>query len=542
MINALKNIKNQWLFWHRWIGLFSCIGVLLWGLSGLSHPIMTRLQPKPVAFVAPSATFDLSSSETPRALLAKHGIDQFQHLSLAQIDGVAYLRVGHLTAGDVSPNPATYINFKTGAILPDADKVYAKHLASHFTGLPLEEITDATLIDRFDKDYHPVNRLLPVWRVTFQSHGHLRAYIDTEQTRLSTLVDDTRHRLTKLFEFGHNWSFLSCLPKLQFGLSASMLGLIMLSALSGLTLYFKQASTAKARLSRWASRRWHRRLGLVVSLTTLVFASSGFFHLYMSDQQQKYAFAVLPSVTQSDLLNDAIWYQIVKQPLAKLDAVVQKNLVQKDVAQQNLVQKDVAQQNLVQKDVAQKEVEKQAVPYWLVLNAIPHQNQMPVAQVAALAKEGAHAEHQGHTQKPSFHPPLMFNASKTNSAQGGVEDFARRQVASLIQQPVSDINEVTWVTEFAKEYGFIFKRLPVLKVQLHDADNTRFYIEPSTGALSVRVRNIDGLEGFVFAYLHKWAFQSLNKELRDVLVSLFALMTVLVGALGIVLFAKPKRL
>ncbi len=517
MINALKNIKNQWLFWHRWIGLFSCIGVLLWGLSGLSHPIMTRLQPKPVAFAAPSATFDLSSSETPRALLAKHGIDQFQHLSLAQIDGVAYLRVGHLTAGDASPKPATYINFKTGAILPDADKVYAKQLASHFTGLPLEEITDATLIDAFDEDYHPVNRLLPVWRVTFQSHGHLRAYIDTEQTRLSTLVDDTRHRLTKLFEFGHNWSFLSCLPKLQFGLSASMLGLIMLSALSGLTLYFKQASTAKARLSRWASRRWHRRLGLVVSLTTLVFASSGFFHLYMSDQQQNNALAVAPSVAQSDLLDDAVWRQIVKQPLAKLDAVVQQNLVQKDVAQQ-------------------------AVPYWLVLNAIPHQNQMPVAQVAALAKEGAHAEHQGHTQKPSFHPPQMFNASKTNSAQGGVEDFVRRQVASLIQQPVLDINEVTWVTEFAKEYGFIFKRLPVLKVQLHDADSTRFYIEPSTGALSVRVRNIDGLEGFVFAYLHKWAFQSLNKELRDVLVSLFALMTVLVGVLGIVLFAKPKRL
>jgi uncharacterized iron-regulated membrane protein len=73
-------------------------------------------------------------------------------------------------------------------------------------------------------------------------------------------------------------------------------------------------------------------------------------------------------------------------------------------------------------------------------------------------------------------------------------------------------------------------------VQLQDADNTRIYIEPATGALSATVRDIDGVEGFTFAYLHKWSFEGLNKDLRDLLVSLFALWNVVVAVLGLILF------
>ncbi|HEY0268319.1 MAG TPA: hypothetical protein VGC12_03695, partial [Methyloradius sp.] len=50
-INVLKN--TNWSFWHRWLGLVTCVGILLWGISGLSHPIMTRLQPVPVQFMPP---------------------------------------------------------------------------------------------------------------------------------------------------------------------------------------------------------------------------------------------------------------------------------------------------------------------------------------------------------------------------------------------------------------------------------------------------------------------------------------------------------
>lgn len=495
----------NWLFWHRWLGIFACVGILMWGLSGLSHPIMTRLQPKPVAFVAPQATFDLVGALTPKAILTMHQIGTFSHLSLSRIADQSYLRVA--TTQNV---PARYFDIKTGEELEHGDEINAKALASHFTGIAADQIASAQLVSQFDADYHPVNRLLPVWRIAFKQNGNLRAFIDTEQTRLATLVDDTRYWLTQLFQFGHNWSFLAKVPTLQVAIAASVLSIILLSALSGLYLFVKQSATAKARLAKLSTRKWHRRLGLVVFLTTLVFASSGLFHLVMSYQQEKRALHAEPVMVSTDLLNDAVWQDIIKQPIAKLDGLAQG-----------------------------------LEPYWYVLPATDSgENQMPVAQVAAMATEAAHTEHHDHhahgVDNGEKKKPYMLRADKYSGivTADSVEQFAQRQALQFYSATTPVVTAITWTTKFAGEYGFIFKRLPVLKVQLQDADNTRIYIEPTTGALAAEVRDIDGFEGFVFAYLHKWSFEGLNKDLRDILVSMFALWNIVVAILGLILFSR----
>ena len=45
--------------WHRRIGIVACVGVLLWCISGLMHPIMSRLNPRPVQFMPPAQVLDL---------------------------------------------------------------------------------------------------------------------------------------------------------------------------------------------------------------------------------------------------------------------------------------------------------------------------------------------------------------------------------------------------------------------------------------------------------------------------------------------------
>jgi uncharacterized iron-regulated membrane protein len=503
MNKRLPQVRFNWLFWHRWLGVFACIGVLMWGLSGLSHPIMSRLQPKPVAFAAPQATFDLTGTRTPKQILADHQMSTFTHLSLSRILDKTYLRVA---VGNATP--ARYFDVMTGDELPNGDALNARALALHFTGRSEDEIESATFITGFSDDYHAVNRLLPVWRIAFKQGGNLRAFIDTEQTRLSTLVNDRRFWLTRFFQFGHNWSFLSHVPSVQVGVTAFVLSLILLSALSGFYLFIKLSSTAQYRLEKLRLRRWHRILGLVVSVTTLVFAASGLFHLIMSYQQERDGLHTPSAHAQASALNAQVWQALIKQPLAKLDGVVQDN-----------------------------------VPYWYVLPATGV-NQMPVAQVAAIATEAAHAEHGNHhahdTHTPAKAEPYMLRADifTAEAPANSIEAFATRQVQQLTHVSASTIQAVTWVTRFANEYGFIFKRLPVLKVQLDDADHTRYYIEPTTGTLAAKVRDVDGLEGFVFAYMHKWSVEGLNKDLRDVLVSLFALWNVVVAMLGLVLFTR----
>jgi len=497
----ISNLKFNWLFWHRWLGMLTCVGILLWATSGISHPIMSRLQPNPVAFSAPAAKFDLSQSQFVKTILMQHGISAVTHISLAQFAGASYYRVSVDHA-----LPARYFNVADGTELVDGDALYASYLALHFTGKKTQNITNVKLVTAFSDDYHEVNRLLPVWRVEFADNQHLRAYIDTEQSRLATLVNDTRYWLTQVFQFGHNWSFLKGSPVLQVTLATIVLSAVLISAFSGLYLYFKLGK-AKQRLIGKPLRIWHRRLGLIVSLSALIFASSGLFHLIMSYQQQRNAIESAMEVVSINQLNEQIWQQVIAKPLAKLDLL----------------------------SYAQK-------PYWYVLPmSADGKNQQPVSQVAALAKEKIEADqHNHHPHEPIAEAvkPYVLVADIESANMNRIEDLVKSKAVNIAKTTDSAVRKVEWITKFENEYGFIFKRMPVIKVQMNDADNTRYYIEPATGILSAKVRDIDGAEGFVFAYLHKWSFNFINKDLRDILVSLFALGNILVAAMGFIMFYR----
>jgi uncharacterized iron-regulated membrane protein len=497
----INTLKLNWMFWHRWLGMLTCIGILLWATSGISHPIMSRLQPKPVAFSAPAAQYDLSQSKFVKSVLMQHDISAVTHISLAQFAGVSYYRVSIDDA-----LPARYFNTIDGEELIDGDALYASYLALHFTGKRTQNISNVKLITAFSDDYHEVNRLLPVWRVEFSDNQHLRAYIDTEQSRLATLVNDTRYWLTQVFQFGHNWSFLKGSPVIQVTIAAIVLSAVLISAYSGLYLYFKLGK-AKQRLAGKPLRIWHRRLGLIVSLSALIFASSGLFHLIMSYQQQRNAIESAIEMASINQLNEQVWQQVIAKPLAKLDLL----------------------------SYGQK-------PYWYALpTSTDGENQQPLSQVAALAKEKIEAEqHNHHPHEPAREAvqPYVLAADIESANMNRIEDLVKLKAINMAKTTDSSVEKIEWITKFENEYGFIFKRMPVIKVQMNDTDNTRYYIEPATGILSAKVRDIDGIEGFVFAYLHKWSFNFINKDLRDILVSLFALGNILVAVMGFMLFYR----
>lgn len=100
----------------------------------------------------------------------------------------------------------------------------------------------------------------------------------------------------------------------------------------------------------------------------------------------------------------------------------------------------------------------------------------------------------------------------------------------------------TWVTRFDEEYGFINKRLPVVRVTLqNDPQHTRYFIEPATGTLAARIDDLDMLEGRCFAWLHKWRFTEAGKDIRDLLQVLVVLTTIGVALAGLTLFIRRQR-
>jgi len=99
--------------------------------------------------------------------------------------------------------------------------------------------------------------------------------------------------------------------------------------------------------------------------------------------------------------------------------------------------------------------------------------------------------------------------------------------------------ELSTIKQFNNEYGFINKRLPVVKVSF--AGNDNWYLETSTAKLATHVAGIDRAEGLSFIFLHKFFWMTwAGKDIRDVVSMLAALGILVVALLGLMAFIKNK--
>jgi hypothetical protein len=480
---------------HAWLGIFTCIAILMWAVSGLSHPIMTHLQPTPVNFTAPDYPIEVKSAIEPRSILTKWHINSFTKLSIIAFNEESYLRVVE-NNGDI----ARYFNLSSGEELIDGDMQYATMLAKHFAGQPNAVISQQKRVNQFSDEYHAINRLLPVWRVDLKTDSELFSYIDTDQVRLSTLSDSNKQILTAIFRFGHNWSFLEAFPKLQIFVMSILIICVLLSATLGIFLYFKRSKQAPRNWRQAPLTVSHRKLGIVVALSSLMFASSGLFHLWVSFQQaqQTYKPATLKTMTQ-DLPHKMLTF------LTSSDSPISRAEL----------------------------IQHQHQLYWLI-----HQSNHQ-AQVGMMVKESHDHSHREHTHAKSPYP-FLVGLSQT----GGQLDYAnlgKLQSLDYSGLSIDKVKSTEVITNFNHEYGFIFKRLPVIKVSYQSNNRLRHFIEPSTGELAANMTQLDSIEGLSFALIHKWNFNGLNKNLRDILVSLFALGNLVLAMLGLRMFFKLKN-
>lgn len=92
-----------------------------------------------------------------------------------------------------------------------------------------------------------------------------------------------------------------------------------------------------------------------------------------------------------------------------------------------------------------------------------------------------------------------------------------------------------------REYGFVNKRLPVVKLEYNSSNSITYYIETSTSRLASVVSNSTRYEGYSFAVLHKFLFLDwAGKNIRDFITVFSALGLLAVSVLGLILFIKTK--
>jgi Cu/Ag efflux protein CusF len=466
-------MKKRFYVWHRWLGIFACLAVLMWSLTGLLHPIMSWTQPQPATQFVTSAPLPPDAFRVPlQEVLARNNVAEFKSLNIVSFEGRAYYQVE--PAGVETP---LYFDITDGSALKDGDQRYAVYLARAFSGDREAEMTGMERLTGFDGEYQSVNRLLPVYRVGFARPDGMRAYVETNSSRLGTLVNDRKAWFQWAFTSFHNWGLFGLSePYRSFGIMFFML-LTFAAAASGICVYllfWKRFRNRTETNGRGRLRKYHRSIGIIVALMTLMSSSSGAFHAFTKRKpDDRHLCAATDTFRATDL------------------------------------------------SLALAEVLRRESQYG------------PVTNVSLVRLERGAYYRVLHADRSASY----INATTGARAVGGDERYARRLANTFSGLDAARVVSAETLTTFTPEYGFVNKRLPVVRVQYDAPGNPRYFVETASGKLAARVDDGAMIEGYSFAYLHKWGFLNfIGNFPRDLLMMTFALGNAVVAALGLWMF------
>jgi hypothetical protein len=486
------------LAWHRRLGLAAVTGVVLWCVSGLLHPIMTHLQPAPATFRAALRVPQLDRAMHPARILRAHGVDTITDLRVVAWNDGAFYQV---TLPDEVER--RYFGIEDGAPLADGDRRFAQYLARQYLGGTQAKVASARLVTAFGYEYSYINRLLPVWRIEFERPDHMRVFVDTRTGRLGTLLDDLQAFSSAEFSILHRWLWLDQISPVAriVVLCALIAAALSVAAIGGWLYVVRWQDTA----ARWNLRRIHRVMAIAASAVVLILPLSGGYHLLHIGLRgdAAYRHALAPTRIAATELRIGPTEAVAR---AHLDEVESLSVIQLGAEAFYRIQ--------------------------------PANAQSPQSD----------AEHTDHVPSGKVTPGSVRTGSGavyvsardgTIEAEGELRHVRDIAWVALGRPPVGPMKTVA---QFGNEYGFVFKRLPVSRVDL--GNGIAVFVDPADGAIAAVIDDADRTEGWVFAYVHKfeWLVPLAGSTARDAIAAALALLLACAASAGVVVYVQRWRL
>ena len=275
----VKKIKQRMYNWHRTIGIITIIPVIFWTLSGLMHPFMAHFFKPEIAHekleIKPIDKNQLHFSI--QEVLQKNGITEFKNFRIISFENKTYYQVKTLK------DELLYFNTINATPLENGDQKYAQWLSRYFLEDQKSAIKNTELLTEFTSQYKYVNRYLPVYKLSFDRPDAMQVYVETSSSKLATYNPKSRQVFIWFFDTFHNWSFIDAISNnsLRIIVMIFFLSIISFSALSGILIYgllWKQFKKTDNLEPKKGLRKYHRQIGIWISLFTLTFAFSGAYH------------------------------------------------------------------------------------------------------------------------------------------------------------------------------------------------------------------------------------------------------------------------
>ena len=493
--NLSTRLKRLAFRGHQFFAILGGLALLLWGGSGLLHPLMTALGPQPAVFLPPMQPVDLQGTRPITQTLEAAGIAQAEAIRLVPSPAGQLWQV---TVGQ--DQPRRYFHPESGAELPAHDPAQAVWLARHWLAQPHTPVKSVVLVDRFSPDYPAVNRLLPVWRVEFARADGLSAMIYTETGAVAAVNNHWKSRVQRWFQWLHTWSFLP--QKAEWAraiLIAALVGSLFLMAASGTGLLL----SIRHRKRLKGLKGWHRAAAYALALPVLALSSSGLFHLVQNvGSEPVRVLRLSPAVSPS------AGFGLESQWASLADGL------------------GIAGVSLVETNDGRP-------LYRLAL-------QPPRQGAPYTPGEIRNARFDGI--QPSG--PALYLDAATGKAWGpGDLELALQLGERFTGVPRTAIRARQLVTRFGPAYDFRNKRLPVWRLDYGPPTNASLFVDTATGVLADTTPNRAKAELWSFSMLHKWNFLLMfGREAQTLIVSLtVALTLLLMGGAGLQMEWKRRR-
>ena len=251
--------------WHRTGPVLAAAVAVIWGASGFLHPVMSWTAPRPALQAPPALIVETAGALAPAAVPAPEG--EVHQLRLAPSPLGAYWNV---LPGEGGARMA--LETRSGQDAHAAMEAHAIALARHYASLPETPVFSVSQITRFSMDYPPVNRLLPVTEVVFDTSDRLTIYVDTGSDRLAAVSNTPRRWMLRAFQTLHTLAPLMAVEPVRLVVLSILTLAFMATVIAGLSML----SAARGR----KMRRWHRWAGAALALPALAFPASGLLHAW----------------------------------------------------------------------------------------------------------------------------------------------------------------------------------------------------------------------------------------------------------------------
>ena len=501
----VKKLKQKIYTWHRTIGIITVVPVIFWCLSGVMHPFMAHFFKPQIANERLEKT-TIAPADIPlsiQTVLAKNNLKQIKNFRIVSFNKDHFYQVKTVD------NVLHYYNTATASELANGDAKYAEYLSRYFLDDQKSKVVSSEVLTEFDSQYKYVNRYLPVYKLSFERDDAMQVYVETSSSKLATFNPKSRQFFIWFFDVFHNWSFLDAITNnaIRVWTMILLLSIIVLSALSGIIIYglfwkvFKKQvptteATTKLRLN-------HRKIGIAVAFVTLTFALSGAYHAFSKLKPNNLSSMVYEptiDVTKLSLANNKL--------ALDSSAFLNSSLIQ--------LKNDVYYQV-----VLKGEEKKTKTIYINAENGTINKN-VELEYVQFLAHH--------------FSDKLNGKAACCD-----MQEPEECETSTDISD--AKILETKTLYDFEKrEYGFVNKRLPVVKLAYDTSEKATYYIEPSSSHLAAVITNAERLEGYSFAIFHKFLFMDwAGKGTRDLVTVIAAMGLLTVCILGLLLFLKNNK-